>query len=186
LFYGVDSIDGNMPYNSPVVIFGGFRSYNMTEIRENPFPYLLSIAFVFSLLGAYWTTIMAPKHKRHSKLQILVIPWVAVILTGPIWGLIWSVNRWPPGSFTDSDVMMLFYKHDAIDGLNLSWLSAIFSFPINILSYVTVCGLLIVSKRLFKTSIFNRPNDSIGQDSAQPPLAPDDGDSAGKIELSAS
>jgi len=166
LFFGIDSIDGNLPYNSPVVIFGGFYSYNMTEIRENPFPYLLSISFVFSLLSAYWITFIAPKHKRYLNLQILAIPWVAVILSGPVWGLIWSVNRWPPESFSDKDVMVLFYKHDAIGGLNLSWLSAIFSFPINILSYVAVCGLLVISKRLFTTSALNRPDDPTCQNSA--------------------
>jgi hypothetical protein len=45
--------------------------------------------------------------------------------------------------------MLLFYRHDIGVGLMLGWLSAIISFPINILSYGVAYTGLIGSKKLF-------------------------------------
>jgi hypothetical protein len=149
LFYIVDLMNGDTPYHSPVVVYDGYHGYYLWEIAEHPFPFLVAISFFLSLSGAFWVTIIAPKHGHNLNWQILAIPWVALILTSPVWGLIWSVNRWPPQSFLDSSVMMLFYKHDVMVGLSLGWLSGILSFPINVLSYVSVCGLLMINRRLF-------------------------------------
>ncbi len=45
--------------------------------------------------------------------------------------------------------MWLFYRTDAMSGLTLGWLSAIQTFPINILSYIAFCLLLLGSTKLF-------------------------------------
>ena len=153
LFYSVDSLNGNIPYNSPIIIFDGYHGYHLWEITEHPFAYLLSISCFLSLFGAFWITVIAPKHKRYLTLQALAIPWVALFLTSPVWGLIWSVNRWPPQNFSDSSVMLLFYRHDAMVRLSLGWLSAILSFPINALSYASVCILLLIGRKLFLFNI---------------------------------
>lgn len=149
LFFAVDFANGAAPNNAPVVVSNGFHRYSLWEIAANPYPYLLSISFFFSFLGAFWVTKVAPRYKNYSYLQIFVIPWLALIVTSPVWGLIWSINRWPPQGFSSSDVMMLFYKHDVMVGLTLGWLSGLLSFPINIISYVAVCGLLVINKKLF-------------------------------------
>jgi hypothetical protein len=149
LFYGTKLMMGNNPHHSPILITDGYHGYYLWEISEHPFAFLLTIAFFTSVLGTLWITKLAPKYTHYHGLQLLIIPWIALILTSPVWGLIWSIYRWPPQSFTDSSVMMLFYRHDAIVGLSLGWLSAIISFPINVLSYIIVCILLSVGKRTF-------------------------------------
>jgi hypothetical protein len=149
VFFGISFIRGNIPFESPVYVYDGYFGYSLREIAEHPFDFLLSISFFLALSGAFWVAFFAPYKKRYHSLQALAVPWIAVILTSPVWGLIWSINRWPPGYFTDPDVMMLFYRHDISVGLTLGWLSAIISFPINLVSYSTVYGLLLIAKRLF-------------------------------------
>ena len=149
LYFGIGLITGKTMDSSPIFITDGYHGGSPQEIAEHPFTFLLTISCIFSLLGVFWLISVAPKYVRFHNLQILIIPWIALIITSPIWGLIWSLYRWPPQSFSDPSVMMLFYRHDAIFGLSLGWLSAIISFPINILSYVTVCVLLFINKKLF-------------------------------------
>jgi hypothetical protein len=150
LFFGLKFLQRNDLYHAPVqVVIGPWSRYNLWEIAEHPFTYLLSISSIYALLGSLWIATIAPKHRRHQNLQALLIPWAAVILTSPFWGLIWSIYRWPPQLFSDSSTMLIFYRHDIEVGLILGWLSAIFSFPINILSYVVSYILLLISKKLF-------------------------------------
>jgi hypothetical protein len=149
LFFGVDWLQGNHAYHSPVFVTNFCQGYYLSEIREHPFAFLLSISLVSSILGAAWISVVVPKTRRFHALHALVIPWIAVIAASPIWGLVWSMFRWPPGSFSDPSTMMLFYRHDIGVGISLGWLSAIISFPINILSYTAVSLLLLISKRLF-------------------------------------
>jgi hypothetical protein len=126
-----------------------YRGTNFREIIETPTIYLSSIAFVSSLVGALWTGILLPKFSRFIWLQIIIIPWIAIILTGAVWGLIWSVNQWPAEGFTMYEIMMLFRRTDIKNGFLYSWLAAVQSYPLNILSYATFCGLLFVNKILF-------------------------------------
>jgi len=149
IYFGVSLITNNPYIKSPVFITDGYHSSSLQAITEHPFPFLLSISFFLSFLGALWIVIVAPKFKRLHVLQLLALPWIAVIVTSPIWGMIWSIYRWPPQSFSDNSTMMLFYRYDAVFGLNSGILSAVISFPINIISYTTVCTLLFISRRLF-------------------------------------
>ena len=149
LFFGVDWLQGNHANHSPVFVTNFYHGYYLREIREHPFVFLLSISIVFSSLGAAWINAVVPRARRFHALQALAIPWIALIVASPIWGLVWSMLRWPPGSFSDPTVMILFYRHDIGVGLSLGWLSAIVSFPINILSYTVVSLLLLITKRLF-------------------------------------
>lgn len=123
------------------------RGINFREIIETPTIYLSSIALVSSLVGALWAGFVIPKFPRLIWLQILRVPWIAVIITGAVWGLIWSMNRWPPNSFGTSEAMMLFRRTDIENGLFNSWLSAAESYPLNILSYSAYCGLLYYTAR---------------------------------------
>jgi hypothetical protein len=155
LFSGVKLTIKDNPYRSVLHITEPFFGYHFREIDEKPFPYLLTIVLVSAVIGALWVTFIAPKHTRHIERQILAIPWICVITTSPIWGIIWSVNLRSPQYFVEhySDdpraVMMLFYRTDAISGLTVGWLSAIQSFPINFLSYIAFCLLLFASYKLF-------------------------------------
>jgi hypothetical protein len=150
LVFGVQYIKGDSPYYAPVDVFAGYKGYNVREIIEYPFPYLLSISFFFALSGAYWITIIAPRKRRYHGIQALVVPWIAVFLTSPVWGLIWSMYRWPPSYFSDASWMMHYYWHDVRSAILLCLPSAIFSFPMNLLSYVAVLLLLLICKRLIQ------------------------------------
>jgi hypothetical protein len=155
LFYGVRLMIGDNPYRAVVHINMFVRGYELREIDKQPFPYLLTIVLVSSIIGALWMTFIAPKYTQYFKAQILVLPWISVILTSPIWGIIWSINLRNPQYFVEhfqSDpkaVMWLFYRTDAMSGLTLGWLSAIQSFPINFLSYFAFCSLLFAGRKLF-------------------------------------
>jgi hypothetical protein len=155
LFNGVKLINGDNPYNSVLHINMFFKWHNFREIDKQPFPYLLTIVLISSVIGGIWTAIIIPKIKLRSKYQILIVPWISLIITSPIWGVIWSINLRSPQYFVDhfsndpKAVMWLYYRTDAVSGLNLGWLSALQSFPINILSYTVFCFLLWSSRKLF-------------------------------------
>jgi len=150
LYFGVGLLIAGMAIGfSPVFVTDGHDAGQFNEITEYPFTFLLTISCIFSLIGAFWLTAIAPKYGRFQFLQILIVPWIALIITSPIWGLILSLYSWPlQTSFGDSE-KMLFHLLNALFGLRMGWLSGIISFPINILSYATVCILLFVSRRLF-------------------------------------
>ena len=133
--------------DAPIWLMLGFRGINFWYILETPTIYLSSIALVSALIGALWTGFVIPKLPRLIWLQILIVPWVAVIITGGVWGLIWSVNQWTPDSFGTYEAMMLYRRTDIENGLFNSWLSAAQSYPLNIPSYGVYCGLLFLSKK---------------------------------------
>jgi hypothetical protein len=147
LYFGLASMLKESKYVSPVVITDGYHGAYLREITQHPFAYLLTISFLAALFGASWIVAIAPRYKRFHSLQLLLIPWVALIVTSPVWGVIWSVYRHPAG-FSDASALM-HYRYDAMFGLSLGWISAIASFPINLLSYITVYLLLLFSKKLF-------------------------------------
>ncbi len=149
LYFGVKYLQGPDQYFAPIFVFDGWHGSDLSTIAEHPFPFLLSISFLLALLAAAWIAIIAPKTKRYQGLQALLIPWITVILASPIWGVIWSIYRWPPEGFSDPDVMWLYYRHDAMFGLDLGWVSALLSFPINILSFVLTYALVLLSKKVF-------------------------------------
>ena len=150
LYFGVGLLIAELTVGfSPVIVTDGYHGGQLEEITEHPFAFLLTISFIFSLLGASWLTVIEPKYKRFQSLQLLILPWIALILTSPLWGVIWSVYHWPPQDFSSLSTMIYYYQYDALFGLRLGWLSAIYSFPINILSYISVCALLFVNKKLF-------------------------------------
>jgi len=135
-------------YNSPIQVWVFIRGHNFVEIRESPIPYLCSISIVSALVAAFWKAFILPG-SNHKLIQILFAPWVSVLFTGPVWGLIWSMNRWPAERFQTFDDLMYFRKYDIGTGLSLGCLSAAQSFPLNIISYAAFCGLLYASMRLF-------------------------------------
>ena len=134
--------------DAPIWLSLIYKGVNFRDIYESPAMYLSSIAFVSSIVGALWTGFVIPKFQRFVWLQILIIPWIAVILSGGIWGFIWSVNHWPAESFINHETMMLFRRTDIENGLFYSWLSAAQSYPLNILGYGVYCGLLLLNKNI--------------------------------------
>ena len=167
LFNGVKIINGDNPYRTVLHINMGFRSYNLREIDQQPFPYLLTMVLVSSIISALWTAFWIPKRTKRLNVQILVVPWISLIMASPIWGIIWSVNLRNPQFFMEHfstdprAVMWLFYRTDAMSGLTLGWLSAIQSFPINVLSYTAFCLLLFASQKLFSNTVSEKAKLSL-------------------------
>jgi hypothetical protein len=169
LFNGVKLMNGDNPYRAVVHIDLLLRGYTFKEIDKNPTPYLLATVFVSAFIGALWTAFFAPKYTDLIKAQILAIPWICLFIASPIWGFIWSFNFRSPQYFMEhfSDdpkaLMWLFYKTDAMTGLSYGWLSALQSFPINILSYVAFCSLLMASRKLFSNVSIHKSNFEAAQ-----------------------
>ena len=135
--------------DAPIWLMFPFRGINFYYILETPTIYLSSIALVSALIGALWVGFVIPKFPKLIWLQILIVPWIAVILTGGVWGLIWSVSQWQASNFENYEVLMLYRRTDIKNGLLNSWLSASQSYPLNIFSYGVYCGLLFLSKKFF-------------------------------------
>lgn len=147
LYFGVESMSKESDYVSPVVVTDGYHGGYLKEITQHPFAYLLTISFFAALSGACWIAMIAPRYKRLHLLQLVFVPWIALITTSPVWGILWSMHRHPQG-FLDA-AARAHYQYDAMFGLNLGWMSAIVSFPINILSYTAVYLLLLLSRKMF-------------------------------------
>ncbi len=141
LFYGVESIfNHDAPYTSPVIINLIAKGAYLWEVKQHAFAFLLTLSLFTSLVGSFWIAIIAPKYHRSHNLQLLIVPWIVVILTSPLLGVI---------AYWSQDSSFYAISYHAKLGWSYGWLSAIESFPINILSYTIVCGLLFVSKKLF-------------------------------------
>ncbi len=163
LFYGIKlMIENNiirdaLNIRTVLHINLGARGHAFGEIDEYPFPYLLTIVLVSSIIGGLWTAYVASKYTQHIILQILVLPWISVIVTGLIWGIIFSKSfrglQYLVENFPGNPVKWLLTETNAMNGLTWGWLSALQSFPINILSYVAFCSLLFASKKLFSTVV---------------------------------
>jgi hypothetical protein len=159
LFNGVKLMNGDNPYRTVLHINMGFRGYNFRAIDEQPSLYLLTITLISSIIGALWVTFLVPKYKKGFLAQILIIPWISLVVTSPILGLIWSAYLQSPQYFVEhfsnepKAVMWLFYRTDIMSGLKLGWLSAIQSFPINVLSYTAFCLLLFASHKFFSNTV---------------------------------
>ena len=158
-FNGVKLMAGNntiadvLNIRSVLHINLGARGHDFWEIDERPFPYLLTIVLVSSVIGSLWAAFVAPKYTRHFISQILVLPWISIFITSPIWGIIFSKSflglQYFVDNFPTNPIRWIITETNALNGLTWGWLSALQSFPINILSYLVFCSLLLASRRLF-------------------------------------
>ena len=163
LFYGIklmienDVIQDTLNIRTVLHINLGARGHAFWEIDEHPFPYLLTIVLVSSIIGGLWTARVASKHTQHFILQILALPWISVVATSVIWGIVFSKSfrglQYLAENFPRNPIKWLLTETNAMNGLTWGWLSALQSFPINILSYLTFCFLLFASKKLFSTVV---------------------------------
>ena len=157
LMIGNNAIQDALNIRTVLHINMGFRGHDFWEIDEQPFPYLLTIVLVSSLIGSLWTARVTSKHTQHFMLQILVLPWISVIITSMIWGIIFSKSfrglQYLAENFPSNPIKWLLTETNVMNGLTWGWLSALQSFPINVLSYTAFCLLLFASKRLFSNVV---------------------------------
>ncbi len=149
VYYGIKLLKIGNNYDAPIRISDGYHGGYLSLVSEHPFPFLISISLILAISGTIWVVSILPKFQRFQFFQTLLIPWISLIIASPIWGLIWSIYQYPPKGFSDSTLMWMYYRHDALFGLRLGWLSALLSFPINIIGYVFAVGLIYLSSRIF-------------------------------------
>ena len=146
-------LNRDKPYLATLCVNSGFVGYCFSKFDEHPLPYLLSIVLVSSLFGALWLVFWVSRYREGLIFQILSVPWISVVVVSPIYGLIYSMQLRSPAYFDGSSLMWFYYRTDALDGLRWGWLSALQSFPINILSYTAFCVLLYFSYKRFSVEI---------------------------------
>jgi hypothetical protein len=170
LFSGVKLLISDHPYRAVLHIFLGYKGLEFLEIDKHPFPYLLTIVTVSSAIGALWTAFVAPKYTQHVKLQIFVLPWICLLVTSPIWGILSSTTNPNLQFFVEhfsgapkEVISWLAHDTNAMLGLRLGWLPALQSFPINVLSYIVFCSLLFVSRKLFSNAVSSKTLSSLNE-----------------------
>lgn len=144
LYFGLRGLLNQLP----VIIWVPFAHLTFYH-DQHPVPYLLSISLIFALIGALWLTVIAPKFSKYHRLQMALLPILTVLLTGPIWGMLWVYDDMRAGFFPPFPVMMGYIGWGAKQGLFLGLNGAIASFPLNVVAYVVAYLLLLAVARRF-------------------------------------
>ena len=90
-----------------------------------------------------------PRLPRFRRLQVALIPCLAVLFTGPIWGMLWVYHDMQAGFFPDFSRMIDYLLFGAQQGWFFAFSGAVLSFPLNVLAYAIACLLLLVFARRF-------------------------------------
>jgi hypothetical protein len=112
---------------------------------EHPIPFLLSLAVIYAVAGSFWLVFIAPKVKSFRWAQIGIIPCLSVVLVGPLWGVIAIYYDMEAGFFPPFSAMIHYLAWGAQQGLIAGPISALLSFPINLVSYTIAYSLLFAS-----------------------------------------
>jgi hypothetical protein len=142
LYFGLNALLGH----SPIVVAVPFVHVAQYS-SQYPLPYLLSIAFIFAVVSAFWLTVLMPRLPKFRLFQIALIPLFVVLLTGPIWGMLWVYHDMQAGFFPDFSQMIDYLLFGARQGLFFAFNGAVFSFPLNILAYALANLLLLIFMR---------------------------------------
>src|SRR3970040_2116710 len=112
LYFGLRAFLGHSPLEV-VVPFAHIAPY----LNRYPIPYLLSIAFIFALVSALWYAVITDTFPRFRWFQIAMIPFLVVLLTGPVWGMLWVYHDMEAGFFPDFPGMMGYLLFRAQQGV---------------------------------------------------------------------
>ncbi len=115
--------------------------------------YFSMASFVLALLSATWLVAIVPRFQKLEWLQIAMIPLLALLFAGLLCSVIWEVrSHW---MFHDTQhvpfpsvyQVLARIGSGAKRGLVLSPLTALLSFPWNILWYGFACCVIVLTKR---------------------------------------
>jgi hypothetical protein len=139
LYFGMKALSGR----SPIIVMIPFRPI-IPYYDRHPVPYLLVIAFIFAVVSALWLTFILPRFTRFRFLQIVALPWIALMLASSVWGMLWAYHDMQAGFFPPFPQMIDYLLFGAQAGLYFALDSALFSAPMNLLAYGAACLLLMI------------------------------------------
>jgi hypothetical protein len=144
LYFGMIVLRGQ----SPIVVAIPL-AHVAPYLAEYPVPYLLTMAFVFAVVSALWLMLVMPRFTRFRFLQIMLLPWIALIVAGPIWGMLWVYHDMQAGFFPAFSQMIDYLLFGAQQGLFWLLVIALASVPFNLLAYGAACLLLVLFVKRF-------------------------------------
>lgn len=130
--------------------------------------YLLAESLTLALIGTTWLVILAPRIRKHQRLQIAAIPPLALLLAGLLCSIIWRMRvHWvlydtQPVSFPTLRQLANYTWSGIGEGLTLAPLIAVRSFPWNVLWYGFTYLLIVKYKEWLAHA------DSVSSVSAKP------------------
>jgi hypothetical protein len=146
LYFGMKALNGQ----SPIVVFLPFAPLHIKPYHDQyPVPYLLASALVFAVVSALWLVLIAPRLTRLRLLQIILLPWVALLFAGPVWGMLWVYHDMQAGFFPAFPQMIDYLLFGARQGLYFTLDVVMFSLPLNLLAYGAACLLLLMFVKHF-------------------------------------
>jgi hypothetical protein len=144
LYFGMEAVSER----SPLVVFVPFA--HITPYHDlYPIPYLLMSALVFAAVSALWLVFIVPRFTGFRFLQIILLPWIALLLTSPIWGMLWVFHDMQAGFFPAFPPMIDYLLFGARQGLYFALNAIVFSLPLNLLAYGATCLLLAMFVKRF-------------------------------------
>lgn len=144
LYFGMKALSGRSPIGI-FVLFVHFAPYHDLY----PIPYLLAIALVFAAVSAWWLVFVMPRFVRLRFLQIMLLPWIALFISGPMWGMLWVFHDMQGGFFPALRQMIDYLLFGARQGVFFALNAALFSVPLNLLAYGAACLLLVMFVKRF-------------------------------------
>ncbi len=146
LYFGMKALNGR----SPIAVFIPFAQVQAAPYHDlYPIPYLLAIALVFAVVSALWLMLITPRFTRFRLLQIILLPWIALMLAGPVWGMLWVYHDMQAGFFPAFPQMIDYLRFGAQQGLYFTLAVVQFSLPLNLLAYGAACLLLVMFVKHF-------------------------------------
>jgi hypothetical protein len=112
-----------------------------------PIPFLITLVALFALPGSVWLVFIAPRLKNLRWLQISMIPFLTIAMAGPAWGALEAYYIMTVEGFHDFSGSLDYLAFGAQIGWPVGFISALVSFPLNLLSYAMACALLYALQR---------------------------------------
>jgi hypothetical protein len=144
LYFGMIALRGQSP-----IIVAIPLAHIAPYLDEHPIPYLLTIAFIFAVVGALWLMFIMPRFTRFRFLQIMLLPWITLLVAGPVWGMLWTFHDMQAGFFPSFPQMINYLFFGAQQGLLWVLIIALYSLPFSILAYAAACLMLIMFVKRF-------------------------------------
>ena len=144
LYFGMIALRGQ----SPIVVAIPL-AHVAPYLDEHSVPYLSAIAFIFAVVSTLWLMLIMLRFMRSRFLQIMLLPWITLLVAGPVWGMLWVYHDMQAGFFPAFPQMVDYLLFGAQQGLFWVLIIALYSLPISLLAYAAACLLLVMFVRRF-------------------------------------
>ena len=146
LYYGLRSFFHHSPFACPF-----YRCWPYWDWY--PFPYLVALSVSLALVSSVWLVYISPRYMKYQRIQIAVLPILALLLAGLVSGLIWTYHDMREGYFPGLSLAAYYMKSMAFSGLFNAPLVAVYSFPLNILGWLASYSIVAITKERLSANI---------------------------------